>query len=109
MPFQRPKRSDCEKCRGGCCGPVPWKDHELDKLLATGIKIPTKAIVLRLKEREMTILGLPNGDCPFLKEGQCSVYLLRPKICKDYGMIKKMPCAYLYPQTLQKISPYLET
>ncbi len=42
--------------------------------------------------------NMPNGKCPWLAtDGKCSVYYLRPKTCRDYGMVAELPCEYLYP------------
>ena len=40
--------------------------------------------------------GKPSLVCPLLKKGRCSVYALRPLICRLYGMLQdqKMRCGY---------------
>ena len=48
-------------------------------------------------ERICTRLGFtPNGNraltCPMLKGGQCTVYDIRPLICRLWGLVKKMAC-----------------
>jgi Fe-S-cluster containining protein len=35
--------------------------------------------------------------CPFLIEKRCSVYEVRPAICRDFGQISAMPCPYVKP------------
>lgn len=32
--------------------------------------------------------------CPFLHGGKCAVYDDRPKICRDFGTVKRAPCIY---------------
>jgi len=33
--------------------------------------------------------------CPFHQEGKCVVYDVRPKVCRQYGVVKSMPCIYI--------------
>jgi Fe-S-cluster containining protein len=32
--------------------------------------------------------------CPLLKAGRCSVYAIRPMICRLYGVTDEMPCPH---------------
>ncbi len=72
------------KCQGKCqrsCGPILMSRVEW--------------------ERIGDCLGLyPEGDaslvCPMLDRatGRCSVYLIRPLICRLWGMVRKMRCPW---------------
>jgi Fe-S-cluster containining protein len=44
------------------------------------------------------VIHRQDGTCPYLKDGGCSVYPLRPKVCRDYGIVPDLPCEYLYPE-----------
>lgn len=32
--------------------------------------------------------------CPFLQDGICIVYAKRPRVCRQYGRVKDIPCIY---------------
>ncbi len=32
--------------------------------------------------------------CPYLKEGRCSIYPVRPTICRMWGAVESMPCSF---------------
>ena len=36
----------------------------------------------------------PDLTCPLLKDGLCSVYDIRPAICRLWGLVKKMACPW---------------
>jgi Fe-S-cluster containining protein len=44
------------------------------------------------------VIAKPEGVCPYLVEGKCSIYAIRPKVCRDYGNVPALPCEYLYPK-----------
>lgn len=79
------------ECRGlcqECCGPIAVADVEL------------KMIVERIGHHPapMGRLGRQNSmacmTCPLLKDGQCSIYDIRPFICRLWGVTKSMPCPH---------------
>ena len=46
---------------------------------------------------------LEDGTCVYLKDGKCSVYEIRPRICRIYGTDPEvLPCEYLYPEKVEK-------
>lgn len=36
----------------------------------------------------------PKEDCQFLQDGLCSVYPVRPMICRLWGLVKTMACPF---------------
>lgn len=34
------------------------------------------------------------STCVFLKERRCSIYAIRPLLCRLYGLVEAMPCAF---------------
>lgn len=43
----------------------------------------------------------PRDDlkCPMLNEqGKCSVYAIRPLVCRLFGVVHKMPCPHVQPK-----------
>ena len=44
-----------------------------------------------------------DGTCVYLKDGKCSVYEIRPHVCRIYGTDPEvLPCEYLYPEKANK-------
>ena len=95
MAFDYPKkiRFKCNKC-GICCGDTPEKARHVLLLneeasniaFATGKPISDFALEIEGKlpycyEMKKTA---ENGKCVFLKRNRCSIYSLRPLICRFY-------------------------
>lgn len=36
-----------------------------------------------------------------LENGKCSVWKVRPKVCRMYGEVEKLPCVYLHPDKVK--------
>src|SRR5262245_17499782 len=75
-------------CKGlcvGCCAPVGdcMTDFERDRI--------TKAAKKRPNGKEDRDKMKP---CNMLIDGRCSVYAIRPAICRIWGVDKKMPCPH---------------
>lgn len=70
-------------CKGLChtsCGPVAMTDVEIHRIL---------------EERGAPIPPPCGLDCPLLtKEKRCSVYTIRPLICRLWGVVETLPCTY---------------
>src|SRR5215471_3974627 len=67
-------------CKGlcqDCCGPLGMSYLEWIRI--------KRASPLRLAEAKHT-------TCPLLKHGKCTVYALRPLICRLWGTTENMPC-----------------
>jgi Fe-S-cluster containining protein len=85
-------RFDCNRC-GLCCGDTKQKtrhilllETEAKKISAeTSLPIPdfSSKIVDKLPYA-YEIKKTSEGKCVFLKDNQCSIYLLRPLICVFY-------------------------
>ena len=80
---------DCTNC-GLCCGPVPVKENELKKIQKF-IKGMPIAEYHRLKSQQREPL-----DCMFrdVKNDRCSIYKVRPEICRMFGFYEGMICPY---------------
>lgn len=78
-------------CRGLCtdsCGPVPMSEAEHMRVRAKGVDIPVI---------EDALTAIKNGDaptCPALVNNRCSVYDVRPLICRMWGAVESMPCPH---------------
>lgn len=89
----------CEECGGQCCTFPAMTKPEFRKIKAVH-GVPKGTTIM--KNGPMIVLYDEKGDCPYLKDGRCSVYPLRPDTCRKYGKVKKMPCQYLYPNEAEK-------
>jgi Fe-S-cluster containining protein len=69
-------------CQGHCaegCGPLGMAHLEWLRV--------KRASPLRLAEAKTTV-------CPLLKHGRCTVYVVRPLICRLWGVTENMPCPW---------------
>jgi len=77
------------ECKGRCqdsCGPIEMTPVERRRIEATGTHIP-----------ELSIARFKPGceDCSALDfAGRCSVYDIRPMICRLWGVTEAMPCPF---------------
>ena len=80
---------ECQRC-GQCCGGEPgivWVKRDEARAMAQylGISAPefydryTRKVGFRVSLNER-----PNGDCVMLREGQCTIYPVRPIQCKTF-------------------------
>lgn len=86
----------CDECRGKCCTFPAMSREEFRRIKAVH-GFPKGAIKRKVSHKSLVIF-MPNGACPYLTDGKCGVYALRPKACRDYGIVKELPCMYLYPE-----------
>lgn len=81
------------KCKGHCkdsCGPIEIHDEERRAIREKGVIIPDHAIQLQQWRKEGTPL-----DCPALStEGRCTVYEVRPMICRIWGVTEDIRCPW---------------
>lgn len=73
----------CDEGCGDCCGIVMCSSAEAKTIVnvinARGIK-PVRQ----------------GSKCPLYIDGKCSVYEVRPTVCKLFGHVEKMPCSRGY-------------
>jgi Fe-S-cluster containining protein len=83
---------DCSKC-GLCCGDTKQKTRHILLLeseandISAEIKLPIKIFTEPIKDKVPYCFEMKKpkeGKCFFLKENQCSIYNLRPLICRFY-------------------------
>lgn len=74
-------------CQGHCwdsCGPIDMSSAEQWRIRRAGVFIPL---------RSFTRDG-PSTCTALTAFRQCSVYDVRPLICRIWGLTKRLPCAY---------------
>jgi Fe-S-cluster containining protein len=73
----------CDDGCGDCCGPAPASKAELDRVVAY--------------VREHKIVPKDQGlTCPLYLGGKCSVYSVRPLICRAFGHVDGLDCSRGY-------------
>lgn len=83
----------CDECKGQCCNYPAMSNAELQDMQKANPLI-FKFQKIQLSENKLVLVG----QCPFLIKGKCSVWEVRPQVCKDYGEVPDLPCEYLYPK-----------
>lgn len=82
-------------CQGRCqaaCGPVALTKLEVTRLRRT-TTLPTR--------------NVPTPPCPLLRQGRCSVYAVRPLICRAWGAVESMQCPHgCQPERLLTIAEW---
>lgn len=78
-------------CKGYCvqsCGPIGASPEEARLLAERGVRVesnPTRLLLSVLAEVK---------DCPALVAGRCTVYDVRPTVCRLWGSVEEMPCPW---------------
>lgn len=78
---------NCQHC-GKCCGPVPVYDFELVRIKKAIRKMPAEEVE-RLSSQDRDRLTCPMYD---LDNRRCSVYDVRPEVCRMFGYYQGMVC-----------------
>lgn len=102
----------CNECRGRCCTYPVFSAAEF-QIVKVVRGIPAGAIVKTMQFEQMYDKATygrgttghsvirPGGECAYLVDGKCSIYNIRPKVCRDYGVVPDLPCEYLYPKAAE--------
>ena len=102
---------DCKMKCAASCGPVTCGAAELRSIReycrANGIpyhRLPTTGReawkVIREKSKDLPPEYLtsdtpaPCMACPYLRDGRCSIHPVRPALCRIWGTVPEMPCAF---------------
>jgi hypothetical protein len=76
-----PAMPQCNNC-GECCGPASATDREV-------ALIREYVVAHHIRTRDGDFLA-----CPFLGEGKCLIYEVRPWVCRMFGVTKQLPCPH---------------
>jgi Fe-S-cluster containining protein len=98
----------CAECKGRCCTFPAFSPKEFN-VVKHVVGIPLYANVRPIEHAQSYdpanngkagyVLYLNNGNCPYLGiKGECTIYHMRPQVCRDYGVVPELPCEYLYPK-----------
>lgn len=76
--YARIPKLKCQRKCQECCGPIGCFRGELDRMNAASL-VPLVAT---------------STNCPALIGGSCSVYEVRPLICRLWGVVREMACPH---------------
>lgn len=91
------------KCKGlcvDCCGPISMTQLEITRIAERVPSFPSTArqMPIRIASGQVVIAKGFVTDCetcPLLtKDGRCSVYPIRPLICRLWGLVQSMRCPH---------------
>jgi hypothetical protein len=90
-------RLDCQKKCSECCGPVAMTRLEAKRINQVA-EIRTFPLPATHEDRNFgmyrCVVVQEDLTCPLLKDGLCSVYAIRPAICRLWGLVPKMKCPH---------------
>jgi hypothetical protein len=70
---------DCQRQCQDCCGPIAMSRVEWQRICRKLGHVPR---------------GADDLVCPMLQQGLCSVYHIRPVICRLWGVTETLPCPW---------------
>lgn len=89
------------KCQRKCweaCGPIPSTLAEWQRMAEasgwTGPPVETQIMAGAFWAPGIEFGPATMLTCPLLTKGLCSVYAVRPIICRLWGLVKKMECPH---------------
>lgn len=76
----------CLEGCSSCCGPVAMTRLEESRICRSIGQSPKWLRQAMLKTfNDVVAKGDSGGSCPLLKDGRCSVYDIRPAVCRVFG------------------------
>lgn len=79
---------DCKHCHQ-CEGPIIWFEPE-EIMIREFLKNNNMKYTKWTKEQ----FEKNKNKCPYLKKDRCSIYEVRPIVCRLQGVIPDLPCKY---------------
>lgn len=87
----------CKQLCQDCCGPIAMTEAEWRRIVdRVGCVTPVQRMMLKLESRQSIGRAVITDceTCPLLRDGQCSIYDIRPLICRIWGLVKDMRCPH---------------
>lgn len=94
---QIPKDFKCHHCHL-CCGPIIWFQPEEYLIRKFLNKHKLDYIVWSENDFKKN-----NMRCPYLKDGKCIIYPVRPIVCRLQGHIPELPCKMIKDISFDKL------
>lgn len=86
---QVPQIPDCDGRCALSCGPIEMFDRERARIVARGVRISDAETAIRVSDA-----ADETFYCEALKDGRCTVYDIRPLICRIWGAVEDMRCPF---------------
>lgn len=89
--YKKLPKIDCKRLCAASCGVIPVGKYEKQRIAKVVGREPfpePEVILQKLENKEFDL------TCSLLKEGKCEVYRIRPMVCRLYGLVKGMRCAF---------------
>lgn len=83
MKFPKLPVMQCDSGCGACCGVVMCKEGEYQKIIEYA------------EANQITPIN-QGATCPWYQQGTCSVYPVRPGLCRLFGHTERMTCKHGY-------------
>jgi Fe-S-cluster containining protein len=88
--YSRLPRLDCQGVCADSCGPIPAGGAERERMeRARGRRLEAPEIRTEIDGHIEAC-----HECSMMDDGRCSVYDIRPMICRLWGMTELLPCPY---------------
>jgi uncharacterized protein len=88
---------NCKQLCQECCGPIPATRLEFNRMVDAFGSTPEHR-ELRVKAESGQDAGnhvyINCVTCPMLRDGKCSVYDVRPLICRLWGTTQRLRCPF---------------
>ncbi len=88
---------ECKPKCGECCGIIPIPRVIFDNTKECWTVVPVNLYyVHNRKGKRYVIPETKDGMCIFMYRDtkECSIYKVRPDVCRKYGLIDDLPCPY---------------
>ena len=86
--YNKIPKVSCKHCHD-CCGPIIW--FKTEEILMKDYMKKHKIENIKLTSEEFKKNDM---KCPFLKNDRCSIYQVRPIVCRLQGNTLDLPCRY---------------
>jgi len=98
--LQPAKEFPCATCKSECCSGIPLVDSELNDIVNYLDTLPRAALKRLARQRRDPTM------CMFVdtEHWRCSVYSVRPWLCRMFGKIPRLKCDYA-PERIHDIPP----
>ncbi len=89
------EKVDCTLCANCCKKLIPGFNDEDINRISTHLQITRKEFLKKyLKKNSEKEYEMKQAPCLFLKDNKCSIYEIRPEVCRKYPRINKKVNSY---------------
>ena len=88
---------ECQRKCQASCGPIAMSGYEFERMRARTpfMKLEGNELNIAPARGRAVLMETFDKKCPLLNSaGSCSVYTIRPLICRLFGLVEKMKCPF---------------